>query len=308
MSSYTSMSPAQRRRMMKRRRALMMRRRRAMRNRQSSSRGRSMQGRRSMRQGGGKIRRRTQGMSAMKRFGRLVKRYIKATQAGNTNRAARLERRIQRMCQRKPQLKMTRAYRAFIRARGYTTGQAAPQSMSAIPETYSPQFDQSAADSAEGEVIDYPDEYEDLPDEDEDYEMDGYGQFGMMQNVDKMTKFYVAGGLGLLAFGQFTKQTKKNKKMISNVGLAAVGVGVLTHFFKAKKNEAAMGLLGAMHENPHCMNGYGELEIMDGFGELEIMDGFGAMHENPMHYASQGMSGNAAAFGGYGELEIMDGF
>jgi hypothetical protein len=288
------MTPEKRRRLMRmrRRRLRMMRKRRGMRGKRMApglgiGRGRKP---------GGKVRRRTAGMGLRKRFARLVKRYILAKQNGDDRKATLLARRITRLANGKPRLQKTRAYAAFIRTRGYTTGRAAPQSVSAIPLVYSPSTGQSAADSAEGEVVDYPDSYEDLPDEDEDYSMDGYGMMGGFAQRDMLDKLYMIGFAGGAAAAVAGK-TKKMKKQGQMVAAVSGGLFLLKHIMTRQKTEAVVGALG-------------ELEIMDNpahYGELEIMDGYGGHPYDNMSNHNFGMPGDAAVLGSYGELEIMGG-
>lgn len=214
-------------------------------------------------------------------FRKLVRAHLKAMRKGDILRAGMLAQRIMKMVKRNPPLKRTKAFKKFrmARAAGGGVEKRMPR-RGGIPnrfDTYSPSFD-DAEDSAEGMVEDDPEDFEDEVDEDMDYDMDGFGAFDFrMSQHDMLNRALLIGGYASIAAGAFKlgKMTKKRQKQALGTGMALVGVAFLRNMMAKREAEAAAGFGVMQLDNPHCMNGYGELEIMDGFGELEIMDGFG---------------------------------
>jgi hypothetical protein len=228
-------------------------------------------------------------------FSRLVDRYVKAKEDGNTEVQGKVDKRIQQKIRRKPALAKTKAGMKYLAARGGTAA--------LVNSEFEPSTGVSAADSPEGEVV------------------DGFGAYNPFAGrSDGLQKFLIFGGYAALAAGFLSKGKTRKSGYTAGIGMLAAA---FVRSQMSKKDDqiaqaAGFSGFGAAHAmaNPHCpsgMGGYGELEIMDGFGELEVMDGYGgahdmgAMHENPMHTATYGAGvGGVAAFGGYGAYGVRD--
>ena len=217
-----------------------------------------------------KMRGRTRPLIRLRRY---VAKFASAKKSGNKKREGTARMVIGRLVRRFPKLRRSKVYKRYLMmSDGITAGPRAAQGWSPISTTYRPQFQNQAADSAEGEVISDPDDYEDLPDEDEDYDMDGFGKFTLYaEGSDMLQKTLMFAGYGGLVASFFVKK-KKTQKQARMVGIGALGLAFARHFMMKKKiaEVGDFGELEIMGNPSHYMSNpshYGELEIMDGFGD-----------------------------------------